>query len=192
MGVNAQGDEKFGHWLANSRAVRDVAEVLARKCKALPASEKFKTPTQGVMFLNGFLHPNGMLTTDESMTKEMGCTAAQALDYDWDENDTLDCSPEKMEAEMPRFCSYIKGSLGVTSMDHPDVKTLLEYPGLCLLGLGTATQKVLVPQGIPGTVNLHEYHSVVLRHGGYLCHPSAADQRPVPDDRAYRAPHQHG
>ena len=151
MGVNSQGDEKFGHWLANSRAVRDVADVLARKCKALPASEKFKNPTPGVMFLNGFLHPNGMLTTDESMTKEMGCTAAQAIDYDWDENDALDCSPEKMEAEMPRFCSYIKGSLGVTSMDHPDVKTLLEYPGLCLLGLGATTQKVLVPQGIPGT-----------------------------------------
>lgn len=150
-GINSSGDEKFGYWLANNRAVEDVVNVLARKCKALPASQKFKEPTPGVMFTNGFLYPNGMFETDAEITKELGCTAAQAIDYDWDENDKLDCGATKMEAEMPLFCAYMKGVLGVDSMDHPDIVTLLEYPGLCLLGLGAATQKVLVPHGVPGS-----------------------------------------
>lgn len=145
-GVNAQGNPSIKYWTANHNPINNVHEQLKMQCRALPIAAKLAIPEPGLMFTNGFLRPTGEFINDESTAKDAGCTVAQSVDYAYDP----DASAHDIEKEAPKFCAYIKSVLNADDMNHPDIQTLLEYPGLCLLGMGTATEKVLLLYGKSG------------------------------------------
>lgn len=145
-GTNAAGAPVIRYWTANHNPINNVHEQLKMQCRALPIARKLAVPEPGLMFTNGFLRPTGEFIEDQDTAKDTGCTVAQSVDYDFDP----DPSKHDIEKEAPKFCAYLKSSLNADSMNHPDIQTLLEYPGLCLLGMGTATEKVLILFGKSG------------------------------------------